>query len=347
MLKVESRSSIQLSPTQMSDEGLSEDDLREWLIQNPEEVLGEDVLIIGREVNVADLRDGIDILAIDKQGNLVVIELKRGALSGSVDIQSLKYASYVSRWAYSDIKQQFEMFLDTEWGQAIYDDDTTFTELLDEFCDDDYEVNASQRIYLIGETVRDRIGSVVLWLHENGIDASAVEVKLFKDADDDLYLDSKTLVPTSDLTKFEKGDRPADEPWNVDGRRWHLEERAKEQTADLIRDIVELFEEIEHLDGPSWTQKFYIAFRIQGTNRILIRTRANLVWLEVYDFEIEEDGDDIVDELLAMGVEEEDVQLDPNYRGRTSQLRVRCQPDDGIDYPALSEYIGSLLDPQE
>lgn len=343
MLKVRDRDSERLTQTQLRDEGLTEDHLREWLINNPDEVLGEDVLIIGREVNVADLRDGIDVLAVDKKGNLVIIELKRGALTDNVDIQSLKYASYVSRWSYANIKQQFEMFLDTEWGEALYDENTTFTELLDEFCDDDYEVNATQRLFLVGETVRERIGSVVLWLRENGIDVSVVDVTLFRDDESSLWLDAKTIVPTSDLERFETGDRPAEEPWNVDGRRWHLDERANDRTAQLIRKLVELFEEVERLSGPSWSQKFYIAFRIDGTNRVLLRTRANLLWLEIYDFPIEDDGAEIIEHVTTTGVAEDDVQLDPDFRGRSPLLKIRCRPEDDVDHEALIGYIEELL----
>lgn len=68
MLRIEEREAIELSPTSLSEEGLEEDDLREWVIQTPLKVLNEDLLIIGREVSVAELGDGIDVLAIDKKG---------------------------------------------------------------------------------------------------------------------------------------------------------------------------------------------------------------------------------------------------------------------------------------
>jgi RecB family endonuclease NucS len=96
MLRIEGREATEHSSTQFSDQDLEEDELREWILANPGEILGEDLLIIGREVQVANLNDGIGLLALDKSGNLVVVELKRGALRGGVDFQSLKYVSCVS-----------------------------------------------------------------------------------------------------------------------------------------------------------------------------------------------------------------------------------------------------------
>lgn len=342
MLRIEGRDATELHPTRFSDQDLQEDDLREWIIDNPAEILDEDLLIIGREVSVADLNDGIDILALDRSGNTVVVELKRGALRGGIDFQALKYVSYVSRWSYDDIKQQFEKFLQSQWGADLYGDEATFQETLQEFCTDDYEVNAEQRVILAGDTVRERIGSVVLWLREQDIDARIVEFSLFHDETGELYLDSKTLVPTSDLEKFETGDTPSDKPWEVDGKRWHLEERTNEDTAALVQELVDGIGRLEELEGPSWTQKIYIAFRIDGTNRILLRTRANSVRVDIHDFSIE-DEEELCTRAADIVGDPELVVLDTEFQENRERLRLKCPPNDDIDLEALNMLISDLL----
>lgn len=344
MLKIRGRQASELSPTELSHEDFKEDDLREWIIGNTDAILGEKLLIIGREVGVADLGDGIDLLAIDRDGNLVVVELKRGALRGSVDFQSLKYVSYVSRWSYDEIKSQFEMFAQNDERAESYEEDVSFSEILEKFCNDDYELNGSQRIILVGSSVHERIGSVVLWLRQSGIDISIVQFSLHKDEDEGLFLDSKTIVPTSDLEKFQPGSTPADEPWKRDGRRWHLEERANEDTAVVIQRLIEALSEIEELEGPHWEQKFYIAFRIGGTNRVLLRTRAQSVHLMIYDFPATED------ELSTFIQEAIDLVSDPELVAGTegtederSNIRLKLTPELDLDYEEIKEFVFQLI----
>lgn len=342
MLRIQNRDAERLTTTSLSEEGFEEDDLREWIIGRSGEVLDEELLIIGRETGVAGIGDGIDILAVDRSGNMVVVELKRGELREAVDFQALKYASYISRWSYDDIKQQFETFLQSKWGEEIHGDDAGFSECIQEFCDDDYELNAQQRVFLVGSTVRERIGSVVLWLREQDIDVSIVQFSLLKDADGGVFLDSKTLVPTSDLEKFETGESPTDDPWKQNGERWHLEEQSNEETAALVQELVSNLEDIAELTGPSWTQKVYIAFRTDGTNRVLLRTQANSVILDAYDFSVN-DEDEVVSNASRHLKDEQRVSFEPDYKGDRSRIRLKCKPEDDLDVGKLVSFVRDLL----
>lgn len=52
--------------------------LQEWIAKNPE-ILGEELLIIQKEFDgFNDTSERLDLLALDKDGNLVIIELKAG-----------------------------------------------------------------------------------------------------------------------------------------------------------------------------------------------------------------------------------------------------------------------------
>ena len=57
-----------LETVSLKEEGFREDDLREWIINSPESILGEDFQLVGREVSVKQIGDGIDLLAIDRDG---------------------------------------------------------------------------------------------------------------------------------------------------------------------------------------------------------------------------------------------------------------------------------------
>ena len=72
----------------------SEDTIERWLARQPD-LLGLDVLIIGRQV-ITDFGGRIDLLAIDGDGDIVIIELKRDRTPREVIAQVLDYASWVT-----------------------------------------------------------------------------------------------------------------------------------------------------------------------------------------------------------------------------------------------------------
>jgi hypothetical protein len=65
-----------------------------WIAENPK-IIGLDVLVIGTQVST-DFGGRIDILAIDREGDLTVIELKRDKTPRDIVAQILDYASWVS-----------------------------------------------------------------------------------------------------------------------------------------------------------------------------------------------------------------------------------------------------------
>ena len=57
-------------------------------------------------------------LAIDKQANLVIIELKRDESGSSVDWQSIKYASYCSNFTHEEIYRIYAEYLGSDEDEA-------------------------------------------------------------------------------------------------------------------------------------------------------------------------------------------------------------------------------------
>ena len=140
--------------TSVVDEALYEKDVEGWVAAKPE-LLGEPLLIIGRQVALDEGKDRIDLLALDKAANLVVIELKRDLMAGAADLQALRYTAQVSQWTHEDVRRQAEGY----WkGQKP--ERGTFAQEVESFCDADFEVNADQRFILAGRDLRPRLGTV-------------------------------------------------------------------------------------------------------------------------------------------------------------------------------------------
>ena len=91
--------------------------LQGWIAENPK-LLGLDVLVIGREVST-DNGGRIDILAIDREGNLTVIELKRDRTPRDVVAQILDYASWVAALETSDVHNIARLKLNVSLNDAF------------------------------------------------------------------------------------------------------------------------------------------------------------------------------------------------------------------------------------
>src|SRR6266487_2301345 len=74
------------------------------LLRDDISALGEDLLVVAEEVGSwEDARRRIDLLAIDKAGHLVVIELKRTEDGGQMDLQAIRYAAMVSSLGFAEV----------------------------------------------------------------------------------------------------------------------------------------------------------------------------------------------------------------------------------------------------
>ncbi len=191
--KITDKGLIKVSETKFKQEKLLEEHLEDWILSDST-ILEDPLLIIGRQVLIPDTKDHLDLLALDPQGNSVIIELKRRKLKDAVDMQVMKYASYISRWKFSD----FENIARNHCGKTG-DPDFNFNSLYESFCEDAGfdqvpDINEDQRIIIVGSAVRDKLGSMALWLYEHGIDIKVIEVKAYKDSEE-VFIEPSIVVP--------------------------------------------------------------------------------------------------------------------------------------------------------
>lgn len=73
----------------------NEDQLQAWIACDPR-LVGLDVLVLGREITT-EFGGRIDVFALDREGNTVIIECKRDRTPRDIIAQILDYASWVSK----------------------------------------------------------------------------------------------------------------------------------------------------------------------------------------------------------------------------------------------------------
>lgn len=85
--------------------------LEDWLESNPDGIIEDGkLLIIGRQVST-NLGNFIDLLALDRQGNIVVVELKRDRTPRDTVAQALEYASFVEQITSHQLEEILQSYL--------------------------------------------------------------------------------------------------------------------------------------------------------------------------------------------------------------------------------------------
>jgi hypothetical protein len=94
------------SASPIQEEQLAAEKLIESAVESAPELLGVDVLIIGRQV--ATPTGPLDLLAIDADANLVVIENKRDRTPREVLAQTIDYTAYVSKLTFDEVETIYQ-----------------------------------------------------------------------------------------------------------------------------------------------------------------------------------------------------------------------------------------------
>jgi Domain of unknown function (DUF4268) len=175
--------------------------LQEWIANQPT-VLGEELLIIQKEfAGFSDTNERLDLLALDKQGSLVVIENKLDDTGRDVTWQAIKYASYCSTLTKDNIRDIFQEYLDkspdvqsAEECISNFFDDTDYPELV-------LNKGISQRIILVAANFRKEVTSTVLWLSNFRVRIQCFKATPYAMAED-LFLNVEQIIPTKDVEEF-------------------------------------------------------------------------------------------------------------------------------------------------
>lgn len=178
--------------------------LQEWIAKSPT-CLGEDLLILQKEFSgFSDTQERLDLLALDKQGGLVIIENKLDETGRDVVWQALKYASYCASLSTDDVCQIYQEHL-AGTGQA-HDARSRIAEFLDEEDLSDVTLNrgSSQRIMLVAARFRKEVTSTVLWLMNFQLQIQCFKVTPWVRGAD-LFLNVEQIIPVKDIQEFTIG----------------------------------------------------------------------------------------------------------------------------------------------
>lgn len=191
-----------LEAVSFSDLGFTErNHLQEWLANQPD-ALGEELLVIQKEFDgFDDTRERLDLLALDKEGSLVIIENKLDDSGRDVVWQSLKYASYCSTLSKSNIAEIYQRYLDR--GAAGRDARALICEFLGEEDFGEVVLNSGngQRVIMVAAQFRKEVTSTVLWLLGYKLRITCFRATPYRDGEA-LFLNIEQVIPLPEAEEF-------------------------------------------------------------------------------------------------------------------------------------------------
>ncbi|MGP5018421.1 DUF4268 domain-containing protein [Vreelandella alkaliphila] len=184
--------------------------LQEWLENCPQALAqgdGEELLIIQKEFDgFDDTRERLDLLAVDKDGNLVIIENKLDDTGRDVIWQALKYAGYCANLSKSQVVDIYQRYLNQkaqETGQPPANAADNLIEFLEVDGLEAAQINRikTQRLIFVAARYRKEVTNTALWLSQFGIACQCFKVTPYQ-AGNELFLNVEQIIPTPESTEF-------------------------------------------------------------------------------------------------------------------------------------------------
>ncbi len=175
------------------------------------DVLGDDLLVVAEEYGLfEDSRRRVDLLALDRKGTLVVIELKRTDDGGHMELQSLRYAAMVSTMTIEHLVNTYA----GANGVDVQEARAAIAGWVEEPFD---ELPNQVRIILVSADFSTEITSTVIWLNDTyNTDISCYRIVPYR-LGAEILLDLQQIIPLPEAEDAFRRQYPSRSP----GHLWY------------------------------------------------------------------------------------------------------------------------------
>ncbi|MFI7068265.1 hypothetical protein ACIBL3_45280 [Kribbella sp. NPDC050124] len=143
----------------------------------------------------ADVRRRIDLLCVDREGVLVVVELKRTEDGGHMELQALRYAAMVSTMTFDQLAETYERHLRRVAPDEAGNARQNLADFLEDVGGEDAVLERRVRILLVSGGFDPQITTTVLWLNDiYGLDITCIRLTPYR-VDARLLLDVQQVIP--------------------------------------------------------------------------------------------------------------------------------------------------------
>lgn len=201
---VEGSSAVPAASVSLAEAGLRErEHLQAWVLAHPE-ILGDDLLIITEEFDRwatgtgEDDSDRLDVLAVDRDGRLVVAELKRGRAPDGVLNQILNYGARVTRFSLDDLDEAHARYrapgaTPEQAAAQLREHAPTVS---------DESLALGPRLVVLAADFPPAVTNTALYLLTYGVPLTLLRFELYRTASQQLILTTSRLLPIPDTEEF-------------------------------------------------------------------------------------------------------------------------------------------------
>ena len=191
---------VELPVTNFSLFGIRERYDLQRLLRDQIELISPDTLIISEEfADWSDSRRRIDLLGIDKQANIVVIELKRSEDGAHMELQAIRYAAMVSAMTFEKAAEIFARYMRDR--DRTEDATQCLLEFLGWATPDERAFGEDVRIVLASADFSKELTTSVLWLNERDLDIRCVRLRPHMDGGR-VLLDIQQVIPLPEASEY-------------------------------------------------------------------------------------------------------------------------------------------------
>lgn len=191
-----------LVKTTFSEKGVQERRDLQRLLRANITVVAPDTLVIAEEFGDWDeSRRRIDLLGIDRDANLVVVELKRTEDGGHMELQAIRYAAMISTMTFEQAVKVFDRYK-AQIGCFDHDARAELLDFLGWGEPDEDAFGQDIRIVLASADFARELTTSVLWLIDRGIDIRCVRLQPY-DHDNRVFVDVQQIIPLPEVAEYQ------------------------------------------------------------------------------------------------------------------------------------------------